>query len=262
MTTTVGYALGRPRPAASRGGDCHVRDLSTDLRFDGPHRFTAPQHCQIDNGLLRLTVGGAGVAPSLTVSVRRGRLAIGDAYEETYTDTYGGSVATPAWLAAGTITIDSPDVDAELVGARIEWMNPETITVRLIAPAIGNAFVTLPRGWRSFAILHGNTVPPFADIERSVTWTASPAPVGTAFLGRVEEVASPAGMDGLHRFVSAIDPVTTDAGAFSAATAATRSARFGAGVGTYLLHDDPAALHRQLGNASRVEQVWREDEVA
>lgn len=57
--TTVAYALGRPRPAASRGGDSRAFDLAQEpidpshpgrLVYDG-HRFAAPDHCQIKGGV-------------------------------------------------------------------------------------------------------------------------------------------------------------------------------------------------------------------
>lgn len=255
--TTVAYALGRPRPAGSRGGDCHVRDLASGNDWAGPHRFAEPQHMQIDNGLLRLTVGEAGEVPALAVEARRGRLAVEDLLSDILSDTLPGETGTPEWITVGTVTIDSPAVSAVLTGARIEWMNPESVTVRLVAPLIGNAFITLPRGWRSFRIDHGNGVPPFANIARRVRWTASLSPVGAAFPGRVEETVPE--FDSFPRTVFSLDAVTANAGAFSLTTPAVTSARFGAGVGTYLTRDTPSWVHRQVGDASRSEIVFRED---
>ncbi len=259
--TAVGYALGRPRPGASRGGDCHVDNLDTGLRFDGPPpRFAEPNHCRIDNGLLRLTVSAAGSVPALTVSARRGRVVLGDLLSDTLSDTLPGSRATPAWIAMGTITLDSPSLTAALAGVRVEDITPEIVTIRLVVPLIGHAFVTLRRGWRSIAVQHGNTRPPFVDIDRRLRWTASPSPVGTAFAGRVEEMLPE--IASFPRFVASIDPVTTNAGAFSVTAASVTTARLTAGVGTYASQDRPGDMHKQFGNASRQGIVVRDDEDA
>ncbi|HEX7135395.1 MAG TPA: hypothetical protein VF228_22660, partial [Iamia sp.] len=76
--TVIAYPLGHPRAAASRGGDCRARDLDQARNVHGPHRFAVSTHCQISNGMLRLTVGAAGAAPSLTVECWRPALPIGD----------------------------------------------------------------------------------------------------------------------------------------------------------------------------------------
>ncbi len=249
--TTVAYALGRPRPAASRGGDCRALDLDQDRNVHGPHRFAATTHCQISDGMLRLTVGATGAAPALTVEVWRGRVTINDFYTDTYTDTYGGDISTPAWFAVGTLTIDSPSVSALLTAVRLVRITPEAVTIRLVAPLIADAFVTLPRGWRSVRIRHGDSRLAPIDIDRRIRWTHTPSPVGTATTGRVEENVSPAALTGMSRFVAAIDPVTTNAGAFSVTAASATTARFGAGVGMDTARDRPVDLHRQLGDASR-----------
>ena len=76
--TTATYPLGRPPAAAKRGGDCRARDLDQGRNVHGPHRFAATTHCQISNGMLRLTVGASGTAPALTVEARRGRVTVED----------------------------------------------------------------------------------------------------------------------------------------------------------------------------------------
>jgi hypothetical protein len=247
--TTVAYTLGTPRIAAERGGDCHARDLDQGRNVHGPHRFAATTDCRINNGLLRLTVGASGAAPTLTVEAWRGRVVIGDTYSDTYSDTYGGEYSTPAWFAMGTLTIDSPSVSALLTAVRIVRINPEALTIRLVAPLMADAFVTLKRGERHCHIQHGSTRSPLVTTTRRVHWTAAPSPVGTARTGRVEEVTPE--IAGFPRYVGAIDPVTVDAGAFSLTTTAVTRARFGAGVATYATKDKTADLHRQLGNASR-----------
>lgn len=247
--TTVSYALGRPRSALSRGGDCRAYDVTQARNVHGSHRFAATTDCRISNGMLRLTLGASGAAPALTVEAWRGALSIGGTYTDTYTDTYAGSTSAAAWVAMGTLTIDSPSVSALLTGVRIVHINAEAITIRLVSPLVADAYVTLRRGERMCRIHHGRTRPPFVDLDRRIRWTASPLPVGTAADGRVQE-ATPT-IDGFPRFVAALDAVTTNAGAFSLTASSVVSARFGAGVGTWALRDQPADLHSQLGDASR-----------
>ncbi len=249
--TTVAYALGRPRPAPSRGGDCRAHDIDQERNVHGPHRFAATTHCQISNGMLRLTVGASAAAPSLTVEAWRGRVVINDTYVDTYTDTYGGDISTPAWFSVGTLTIDSPSVSALLTAVRLVRISPEAATIRLVAPLVADAFVTLHRGWRSVRIQHGSTRAPLVDTDRRIRWTATPSPVGTAYAGRVEEIVAPVGLDAMSRFVAALDPVTTNAGAFSVTAASVTSARFAAGVGMETPKDRPVDIHRQHGDASR-----------
>ncbi len=250
MTVST-YALGRLRPGASRGGDCAATDLDQDRDVYAPgHRFVSTTHCRIDNGMLRLSGGPSGVAPTLLVEAWRGRVVVGDTYEDVYSDTYDGEIGTPAWFAMGTVTIDSPDVDAELTGVRLVRWNSEAVTIRLVAPAMADAYVTLRRGERQCRIQHGNTRSPRVDTDRRIGWTAAPAPgQGYASAGRVTEL-SPV-IDGLARFVASIDPVITDAAAFSLTAASVNVGRFTAGVGTYARDDRAIDYHRQAGDASR-----------
>lgn len=248
--TTVAYDLGAPPAAAQRGGDCRARDLGQGRNVHGPHRFASTTHCRINNGLLRLTVGASGAAPSLTIEARRGSVATGDVYGDVYGDIYGGSMTAPAWFAMGTLTIDSPSVAALLTAVRIAHVTAEEITIRLVAPLMADAFVTLKRGRRHVGILHGDTrANPLVDVDRRIRWTASPSPTGTASTGRVEE-ETPV-VEGFPRFLASVDPVTVDAGAFSLTAASVTSARLGAGVGTYGTRDRPADHHREMGDASR-----------
>lgn len=246
--TTVAYALGRPRPAASRGGDCRAYDINQGRDVFGPHRFSSPSHCRISNGMLRVTVGSSGAAPALTVQGWRGRVVVGDTYADTYADTWPGEMSTAEWLELGTITVDSPAVSAMLTAVRIVRISPEGLTLRLVTPAMRDAFVTLRRGEPMVRVQHGSTRPPFVDTDRRVRLTDTVAPVGTASLGRVEEV-SPT-HDGFPRFVASIDAVTPNAGTFSVTAASVVSARFGAGAGTYADGTRPLDLHRQLVDAS------------
>lgn len=253
--TTATYALGRPHPAALRGGDCRARDLNQARNVHGPHRFAASTHCQITNGLLRLTVGASGAAPSLAVEVWRGRVTVGDVYEDIYTDTYGGSIGTPAWFAVGTITIDSTLLTALLTAVRVVRITPEAVTVRLVTPVMADAFVTLRRGERMIHVQHGSTRAPTVSTSRRVRWTGSPSPTGTTSAQLVQEASPAVGLDGLFRFVGAIDTATVNASAFSSTASGVTTARFGAGVGTYAPRDGAFDLHNQLADASRPQLV-------
>lgn len=270
MTVST-YVLGHPRPARSRGGDCYAHDLRPDPITGEPHPITErphvhgaghtyrlPEHCAFQNGLLRLAVL-PGSPPSLSMQVWRGRVVIDDYYVDTYVDLYGGAYSEPEWFDAGTITIDSPSVGVVLTGVRLVDVNPEKVIIKLFAPLIGDAFVTLRRGWRSVSIQHGNdstNIPAPVPVIRRVTLTDSPSPVGMAALGRVEEY--PPAIQGLHRFVASTDPVTVNAGAFSVTADASVTADFGVGVGTTAFRDRPFNLHQQLGNASRPLHLVRE----
>jgi hypothetical protein len=252
--TTVSYPLGRPPAAAMRGGDCRARDLDQDRNVHGGHRFAATTHCRINNGLLRLTVGATGVAPSLTVEARRGRVTVGDVYSDTYSDTYVGSIATPEWIAMGTITIDSPAVSALLTAIRMPRISPgegraKGVTIRLVVPAINDIVVVLHRGERVVHIEHGDNRGSTVSTTRRVRWTASPSPVGTASLSRVEEV-SPI-IASFPRYVGSTDAVTADPAAFSLTAASATSVSFTAGVGTPTVGDRVIDLHRQSADASR-----------
>lgn len=246
--TVATYALGRPRLATSRGGDCAVYDLSQDgRRVGGPHRFAAPEHCHITNGMLRLTVSAAGAAPSLAIDAWRGRVVVGDTYEDVYTDDYGGEISTPAWFDMGTVVMDSPSVSSLLTGVRLVKVTAEIVALRLICPLLGDAYVVLRRGEPMVRIQHGDARPPLVPIVRRIAW-ADPLS-GYAVKGRVEE--TPPAIDSFLRFVAAVDPVTADAVDFSVTTPSVTTARFGAGVGTWALGNRPIDLHRQLLNATR-----------
>jgi hypothetical protein len=248
--TTVACALGRPRAAASRRGDCHALDLGQDDRLIiGPHRFAATTHCRIDNGLLSVTVGASGAAPTLTIEGHRPATTTGDVFVDTFHDVFGGTHTPREWLDLGTLTIDSPSVSALLTAVRLVDINPEAVTIRLVAPLMADAFVTLRRGERMVHVQHGDTRSPVADVDRRVRLTDSPSPVGTAAIGRVQEGA--AAHQGFPRWIGAIDPVTANAGAFSLTAASVTTARFGAGAGTYSVGDTPGSSHAQLGNSSR-----------
>lgn len=264
------YVLGKSRHARSRGGDCYAHDLRPDPitgeahpiterpHVHGPRVFRLPEHCAIQNGLLRLAVVST-FPPTLSIHVRRGREIIDDFYIDTYVDLYGGAYSVPSWVDAGSVIIDSPSVPVVLTGVRLVDVNPETVTIKLLAPLIGDAFVTLHRGWRSFRIQHGNAslaVPAPVSIARRVRLTGVPSPTGISAVGRVEE--SPPAVAGLFRFVAATVPVTTDAGQFSVTSGAMTTADFGAGVGVDAPRDRPVNLHQQLGNASRPLHVVRE----
>jgi hypothetical protein len=193
------------------------------------------------------------------MQVRRGREIIDDFYIDTYIDLYAGAYSEPGWVDAGVVTIDSPSIGVVLTGVRLVDVNPEQVTIKLLAPLINDAFVTLHRGWRSFRIQHGNdslAVPAPVSVARRVRLIDSPSPSGMAATGRVEE--SPPAVAGLFRFVAATVPVTADAGQFSVTSAAMLTADFGAGVGVDAPRDRPVNLHQQLGNASRPLHLVRE----
>lgn len=283
---TVAYALGVPRPAASRGGDCRAIDLGqstystesldaltdetddslTDESGDaltsefgalldprnvhGHHRFAATTDCRISNGLISLTVGASGAAPSLTIEAYRGGVIVGDLLSDILSDTLPGSSTAPAWSDMGTLTIDSPAVPALLTGVRIAKVNDEAITLRLVAPAIGDVDLTLRRFYRSVFIQHGSTRGAPVTTTRRIRLTGPPSITGTASAGRVEEAAPT--IEGFPRFAVALDPVATaDAGAFSMTSPAATTFRFGAGVATLKARDLPYDHHRQLADASR-----------
>jgi len=251
--TTVAYALGKPPSAVNRGGDCRARDLTQARNVYGPHRFATTTDCRISNGLIRFTVGATGVAPALTMEAYRGAVTIGDALSDTLSDTLPGSLSSTSWQSMGVITLDSPALSAVLTGVRIVRVTAEAITIRLRAPLMADAFVTLRRGFRAISVQHGSTRPPLVSTTRRIRWTDSPSPVGTATTGRVEET-SPA-TDGFPRFVASHDLATANAGAFSMTTTATNHARFGAGIGTTNARDTTADLHAQLADNSRPELV-------
>ena len=249
--TVVSYPLGTPPAATARGGDCRARDLTQGRNVFGSHHFATTSACRISNGLLRVTVGASGAAPTLTIAAYRGAVTVGDYLVDILSDILPGGPAAPAWQAMGVLTIDSPGVSALLTGVAIRSVTAEAITLRLVAPLMADAYVTLRRGERMLRIQHGSTRPPLVDIERRVRWTASPSPDGTEAPGRIFE-ALPV-IEGFPRFVGAIDgPVDTYPSLFSIITTdAVNSARFGAGIGTSAFFDTPGDLYAQLGDVSR-----------
>lgn len=249
--TTVSYALGRPLPAPLRGGDCRARDLSigTEGRnVHGPHRFVSPDHCRISNGILRATVGAAGSAPTLSLECYVGVQTVDDFFFDVYHDLYGGHEEDQGWETSCTVTIDSPSVSALLTGVRLELVSPEIVILRLVAPLMGDAWVSLRRGERMVRIAHGERREA-VDIDRRVSLSAPGLTGSSPAAGRIKETGAVIG--DFERFVAAIDPVTIDTGAFSLTASSVTSARFGAGAGTGDSMDTPADLHRQLLSATR-----------
>lgn len=255
MTVRV-FPIGKPRPAGSRGGDCRAHDLRLGRKVQGPHRFRSPEDCQLRNGLLRVRVSAAGTVPTLAWEAYQGRRTVDDLYVDTYSDTYGGSTSTPVWAAAGSLVIDSPSVSAVLTRVEMVDRDDEAVTVRLVAPAIGDAFVTLERGERSVHVQHGDPRQP-VDIDRRIRLTDAPSPIGTAVSTRVEESTA---IGGFLRWVASLDAATADAGAFSITASSVATARLGAGVATSALLDTPASQHAQLGDSSVPVLVVEEDE--
>jgi hypothetical protein len=267
--TVVSYALGRPRTAAKRGGDCRARDLSQGRNVHGPHRFATTTACRIGNGLLRLTVGATGAAPTLAVEVWVPSTLLtttvythtGDYYTDFYEDVYPGTTVIEDvttgeaghWEAVGSIVVDSTSVSALLTGVRLVLVNPEVIRIRLLSPLIADAFVTLRRGERMVRIQHGSTRSGRVTTSRRVRLIDNPAPVGVAYAGRVQEDA--AAYEGFPRWVASLDTATANAGSFSVTTPATTTARFGAGVATLVSRDRAADHHAQLCDASTARLV-------
>lgn len=243
--TVVTYPVGRPRPAAQRGGDCRARDLDQDRNVYGPHIFAAPTYCQVCNGALRLTVT-ASVIPELLVEVRRPPVVTGDVYDDIYSDTYVGTIDPAAWAAAGTVRFDAPLLGAALDGVSLDRVTPEIVSIRLSARVMGDVHVVLRQGERSARIQHGSSRLA-TTTSRTVRWLASPSPVGVANTSRVEE-ATPV-VPSLLRYVASVAPATVDAANFAVTVAAT-SARFGFGLGTDAGRDRPISHHRQLTDAS------------
>lgn len=227
----VSYPLGRPFVAGSRGGDCRAYDDAQARHVLGPHRFAAASDCRISNGMLRVRVGATGIAPELTVDAWRPNQG---------TDPAG-------WFAMGKVVIDATSVTALLTGMRLIRITPEAVTIRLVAPAIADAFVTLRRGERQLRIQHGSTRAPIVSLSRRVAWT-SPVPVGAGFTSRAEETT--AYVARLFRFLTATAATTYASFALTSSTA-QNTAQFGAGVGTATDTDRPVDYHAQLGDVSR-----------
>ncbi len=251
MTVAIS-ALGRPPAAELRGGDCRARDLTQARNVGSPHRFAATTDCRINNGIVRLTVGASGSVPTLTVAARRGPVVVGDVYVDTYADLYGGSMSSPSWQDMGSVVIDSPSLSALLTGVRLVRVDPfgAYVTIRLVAPLIGDAFVTLRRGNRGFTVQHGSTRAPLVTTTRRVRWNDSPAVAGIYQPGRMEE--TPPAVQGFSRFVALIDTPVASSGGFYLSTASVTSAQFGVGVGTSAARDTAAALHSRFSDSSRL----------
>ena len=245
---TLTYDLGTPRSAEDRGGDCRARDLNQSRNVHGLHRFAATTHCQINNGMLRLTVGATEVAPSLTVDAFTGHRSIDDVFWDTFDDVFPGSYSGSEWSAMGTITLDSSLLTALLTGVQIVRLTPERVTIRLISPVMADAYVTLRRGEPMIRIQHGATRAPLVSTSRRVRWTDTGL-TGSAGTGRVTETAPLT--NNFARFVAATGSASSNAGAFSVTSTGVTSAGFGAGVGTAEYGTTVADLHGQLADASR-----------
>lgn len=247
--TVETHVLGVPRAAAKRGGDCRARDLDQARNVHGPHRFAATTHCHISNGMLRATVGAAGVAPTLTIEAQTGLQGTGDVYTDVYTDIYPGTYTAKAWTAMGTLTLDSSLLTALLTGVQIVRINPEAITLRLIAPVIADVYVTLRRGETMLHIQHGSTRAPMVTTNRRISW-AHTGLTGTSGTGHVKETAPLP--SGFTRFVAGRATVTSNAGAFSVTAAGRSSAELVAGVSPVSAEWMTVAdLRMQAGDTSR-----------
>lgn len=255
--TVVTYPLDAPPAATLRGGDCRARDLNQGRNVHGPHRFAVTTHCRISNGIIRATLGASGTAPALTLEAYRGPVTGDDFFVDVYHDLYGGIADDNGWEPLGTVTIDSTSVSALMTAVRLDRIDPERLTLRLVAPLMGDAYVTLRRGERMLRITHGNRRAG-VDINRRVRITAAPSPTGAAPApSRVEETGGIVGS--WVRFVASLDSATADTGAFSLTASSVVSARFGAGAGTSNSRDTAADMHKQLRDASRAHIMWSED---
>ncbi len=250
--TVVTYPLGKPRAATARGGDCRARDLTQGRNVHGPHHFAATTDLQICNGLLRLTIGAAGIAPTITVECWSAAITAttADYFVDVFADTFPGSVSTSsaAWVSMGTVTLDGPSVTALLTGVQLRSVKPSAVRVRLIAPAIGDAYITLRQGFRAFAAQHGSTRGTVS-IARRLSMAGPPTLAGSVSSGRVTETDPPA-TPGIYRFIASLD-VAFGSGFALTSPAGYSYCRFGAGVGTTATLDTPADIHAQLADASR-----------
>lgn len=243
----VSYALGAPRAATARGGDCRAHDLGQARNVVGPHVFGLPSHARISNGLVRLTVGVAGGAVSFAFEAFRPAVATEDYYSDIYSDIYEGELSTPGWQDLGFVVVDTPTVATDLDGVRLASVSPEAVCLQLLSFEIGDAFVVLRRGFRTPIIQHGRTRPPFVVTDRRVAWVASPAPTGTASTGRVEEMLPV--FEGFPRFVASADPATITG--FTLTAPAVRSAEFAVGVGVDADFDRVHDQHAQMTDATK-----------
>ncbi len=251
---TVAYALGARPSATARGGDPRCRDLSQARAVWRPHRFAATSSVRICNGLLRATVVASGAAPALTVEAwAPGTLVTAATTYDgstTYTasTTYTGPIYAWAWVAMGTLTLDSSAFSSVMTAARIAHQTSEEVTLRLVCAELADVHVTLRRGEPMLRIQHGGTGPDVSTTRR-VRWTAGTSPSGVAHSHRVSE-DTPATVD-TPRFIASFESASAvNAGQFSMSTVAT-VATFGAGVGTADEQTSPADLHRQLRDERR-----------
>lgn len=250
MTAPVSYALGTPRTATQRGGDCRARDLRLGRNVLGGHRFAVTSDCRISNGLVQATLGASGIAGALTIAAYRGEVTIEDYYADIYDDVYAGSTSVPDWHGMGVVTLDSPDVTALLTAVVVHHRSPESITLRLVVPAMADAYVILRRGERMLRIQHGEPRAGLVDIDRRIRWTDTLNPVGTAYPGRVQEDA-PA-VEGFPRVIGCRGAVDTYPSLFSLVAPSVRSATFLAGVATSRVKDRPADYLAHLGTEFRL----------
>lgn len=255
MTAVLVAALGTPSAADERGGDCRARDLTQGINVHGPHRFAATTDCRIDNGILRVTVGAAAAVPTLTISAYTpgALLSAATTYDDTtvYDDTtlYFDDIYEHAWTAMGSVVIDSASVSALLTAVRLVRITPEAVTIRLVAPLIADAFVTLRRGEPFVRIQHGSSRVPLVTTGRRIRWSA-PLPTGVGHTGRVSE-DTPA-VNESPRFIAAVTAGGTASGpSFQVNIPSVTSASFVAGVGnTTQARTTPADLHAQAYDAS------------
>jgi hypothetical protein len=242
------HAIGAPKAAAERGGDCRARDLNQGRNVHGGHRFAATTHCQISNGMLRVTVGASGVAPTLNVEAMTGYRSTGDVYTDVYTDVYPGDYTALEWRAMGVLTLDSSLLTALLTGVHLADITPESVTLRMVSPVMADAWVTLRRGETMLHIQHGSTRSPIVTTNRRIRWTDTGL-TGSSATGIVTESAPLT--DGFTRFVFGRDTVTSNAGAFSVTAASSSSADMVAGVASADEWMDVDHLRQQAGDTSR-----------
>lgn len=241
--------VGPARPAVERGGDVRLRDLHQGRDVRGPHVFAGSASIRMTNGLLRLDVSGPGGVPSVGISVRRGAVVIGDFLSDILSDTLPGSNNPPEWLFLGTLSFDSTSVATTLTRARIVRLSREVATVRLVAAAVGDIYLTLRRGELMGRAQHGTGRGMPQSVVRRIRWTASPTLTGTASTGRVSESTSAytGAYRGVQRFLVARQTVTASGSAFSLTTTTARViADFGFGVATPARLNGVADQHGQF----------------
>lgn len=131
-----------PEAMISQAGQTSAPEWVTDRTFDvrlydrreerevyGPHTFAEPADIEMRNGLMRVQVGPRGVAPYLWARAWR----------------------AGAWRDVGCIGLERFVYD-RLYSARLLHVNPERATVAVTADGIGDAHITLVRGWRGVIV--------------------------------------------------------------------------------------------------------------